>query len=122
MERYTTPININQHRAGGDGRIVRLDWSEWGTQFNDACREASCMFSFVNEQFPDVCVLEAQAHIDWITHFLDTAFTLMEVEWFNRMTFGMRIVNGDYSVDDTITGEANIKNGFWLVLPNIVRA
>jgi len=120
MERFTTPININRHRAGGDGRIVRLEPTEWFTQFSEACREASCVPSFINEQFPDVCVLEAQAHIDWITHFLDSAFTLMQVEWFNRMTFGMRIVNGDYCVNDTMTGEPNIKNGFWLVLPNVV--
>lgn len=120
MERNRTPININDHQAGGDGRIVLLDQSEWFTQFCEACREASCVSSFINEQFPDVCVLEAQAHIDWITHFLDSAFTLMPVEWFNRMTLGMRIVNGNYAVADSVTGEANVKNGFWLVLPNLM--
>lgn len=122
MERNTTPININDHRAGEYSGSVFLEPSEWFTQFNEACREASCIPSFVNTTFPDTCVLEAHAHIDWITHFLDTAFTLMPVQWFNRMTFGMRIVNGDYSVDDTMTGESEIKNGFWLVLPNVVRA
>jgi hypothetical protein len=110
MERNTTPFAID-HAS-----------SDWYFQFSQACVEASCVSSFANEQFPDVLVLEAHAHIDWITHFLDTAFTLMEVEWFNRMTFGMRIVNGDYSVNDTITGESEIKNGFLLVLPNVVRA
>jgi len=122
MERNTTPMLINDHRAGGDGRIVRLEATEWFYQFNEACMKASCVPSFVNTTFPDVCVLEAHAHIDWITHFLDTAFTLMPVGWYNRMTFGMRIVNGDYSVDDTMTGESEIKNGFWLVLSNVMRA